>query len=57
MTTEVESTPLVERLSEDAYDKIREDAHAALAQYCDESGALAMPAEVYILTARKSSAQ
>ena len=55
--TEVESTPLVEQLSEDAYDKIRADAHAALAQYCDESGALAMPAEVYILTARKPSAE
>ncbi len=52
VTTEVESTPLVEQLSEDAYDKIRADAHAALAQYCDESGALAMPMEVYLLIAR-----
>ncbi len=57
VTTEVESTPLVEQLSQDAYDKIRADAHAALAQYCDESGALAMPMEVYLVTARKRSVE
>jgi ubiquinone/menaquinone biosynthesis C-methylase UbiE len=52
VTTEVESTPLVSRISEETYEKIRADARGALARFCDEDGALALPLEVYVVTAR-----
>jgi SAM-dependent methyltransferase len=53
VTTEVESTPLISRISDDVYLKIRDDARIALAPFCDETGALAMPLEVYLVTAQK----
>lgn len=54
VTTEVESTPLISRISNDTYRRIREDARTGLARYCDESGAVALPLEVYLVTARRS---
>jgi ubiquinone/menaquinone biosynthesis C-methylase UbiE len=52
VTTEVESTPLISRVSEETYERIRVDARRALAQFCNEDGALALPLEVYLVTAR-----
>jgi hypothetical protein len=54
VATEVESTPLVERISDEAYARIREDARAGLAPFCDASGALAMPFEVHLVTTRRA---
>ena len=54
VTTEVESTPLVSRISDDVYRRIREDARIALARFCDDEGWLALPLEVYLVIARKS---
>jgi ubiquinone/menaquinone biosynthesis C-methylase UbiE len=53
VTTEVESTPLLSRLSEETYEQIRADARTALAPFCDEKGALALPLEVYLVTTSK----
>ncbi len=54
VTAEVESTPLISRITEDQYRRIRADARSGLARFCDPSGALAMPMEVYLVTARRS---
>lgn len=51
VTTEVESTPLVERIDAGTYAAIRADAQVALAPFCDETGGLAMPMEVYLVAA------
>jgi SAM-dependent methyltransferase len=51
--TEVESTPLVSRISADVYRRIREDARTGLAPFCDDAGGLALPLEVYLVIARK----
>ncbi len=53
ITTEVESTPLIERISDDVYRRIREEARGGLARYCDESGALALPLEAFLVAARR----
>ena len=53
VTTEVESTPLISRISGETYRRIRADARIGLAPFCDETGALAMPLEVYLVTARR----
>ena len=53
VTTEVESTPLVSRISDEVYRRIREDARTGLARFCDDAGRLAMPLEAYLLIARK----
>ena len=53
ITTEVESTPLIDRISDDVYRRIREEARAGLARYCDECGTLALPLEAYLVAARR----
>lgn len=53
ITTEVESTPLIDRISEDVYRRIREEARAGLARYCDAAGALVLPLEAYLVVARR----
>jgi SAM-dependent methyltransferase len=53
ITTEVESTPLIDRISEDVYRRIREEARAGLARYCDTTGALTLPVEAYLVAARR----
>jgi hypothetical protein len=54
VTTEVESTPLVSRISDEVYRRIREDARTGLARFCDDAGRLALPLEAYLLIARKT---
>ncbi len=53
ITTEVESTPLIDRISEDVYRQIREEARAGLARCCDTTGALTLPLEAYLVAARR----
>jgi ubiquinone/menaquinone biosynthesis C-methylase UbiE len=53
ITTEVESTPLIDRISEAVYRRIREEARAGLVRYCDATGALALPFEAYLVAARR----
>jgi SAM-dependent methyltransferase len=53
ITTEVESTPLIHRISDDVYQRIREEARAGLARYCDATGALSLPLEAYLVAARR----
>jgi ubiquinone/menaquinone biosynthesis C-methylase UbiE len=52
VTTEVESTPLVDRIDDDTYARLRADARTGLAAFCDESGALALPFEIHLVRAR-----
>ncbi|MGD9531098.1 methyltransferase domain-containing protein [Pseudonocardia sp.] len=52
VTTEIGSTPLAERLDAAAHDRIRADARAGLAPFCDTSGALALPFEIHLVRAR-----
>lgn len=52
VTTEVESTPLVERIDEETYARLRADAGTGLAAFCDASGALALPFEIHLIRAQ-----
>jgi hypothetical protein len=54
VTTEVESTPLVSRISDEVYRRVREDARTGLVRFCDDEGRLALPLEAYLLIARRS---
>jgi SAM-dependent methyltransferase len=51
VTTEIESTPLVERITDDAYQRIRADARVALASLYTENGGFQMPIVGHLLTA------
>jgi SAM-dependent methyltransferase len=53
VTTEVESTPLISRISDETYRRIREDARTGLAAFCDATGELSLPLEAYLVIARK----
>ncbi|MGY1711587.1 class I SAM-dependent methyltransferase [Geodermatophilus sp. SYSU D00758] len=53
ITTEVESTPLIDRISADVYRRIREEARTGLVGHCSPSGALVLPLEAYIVAARR----
>ncbi len=53
VTTEVESTPLVERLTEDVYGRIRADAHPALAPFTTADGRVEAPFESNLVVARR----
>ncbi|MFF2115354.1 class I SAM-dependent methyltransferase [Rhodococcus koreensis] len=53
VTTEVESTPLLERISDDVYRRIRADAHDVLAPFTTPDGSIAAPFECNIVTARR----
>jgi ubiquinone/menaquinone biosynthesis C-methylase UbiE len=53
ITTEVESTPLIDRISDEVYLRIREDARTGLARHSDDSGALLLPLEAYLVAARR----
>jgi len=52
VTTEVESTPLVERISADVYQRIREGAHDVLAPFTAPDGSVAAPFESNVVVAR-----
>lgn len=51
VTTEVESTPLVERLDADMYGRIRADAHEVLAPFVTPTGAVEAPFESNLVVA------
>jgi ubiquinone/menaquinone biosynthesis C-methylase UbiE len=52
VTTEVESTPLVEQIDDETYARLRADARTGLAPFCDASGALALPFEIHLIRAQ-----
>lgn len=51
--TEVESTPLIDRISDDVYRRIVEDAREALGSYTTEAGKAEVPIEGAMVIARK----
>lgn len=53
VTTEVESTPLVEKLDAGVYGRIRNDAHAILAPFTGDDGAVAAPFECNLVVATR----
>jgi SAM-dependent methyltransferase len=53
VTTEVESTPLVERISTEVYDRIRAGAREVLAPFTGPDGAVEAPFESNLVTARR----
>jgi ubiquinone/menaquinone biosynthesis C-methylase UbiE len=53
VTTEVESTPLVEKIDDDVYGRIRSDAHQVLARFAADDGTVAAPFECNVVTARR----
>jgi SAM-dependent methyltransferase len=53
VTTEVESTPLAERISEEAYRRIRSGAHSVLAPFLTSDGAVEAPFESNLVVARR----
>jgi SAM-dependent methyltransferase len=52
VATEVQSTPLGERITADMYERVRIGAVELLAQYTDRDGALEMPFESHVVTGR-----
>lgn len=55
VTTEVESTPLLERIDDDVYGWIRRDAREALRPFLTASGTVEVPIEGHLIAARKDS--
>jgi hypothetical protein len=55
VTTEVESTPLVERISDDVYARIRAGAHDVIAPYAAADGSVAAPFGTNVVVARRLS--
>ena len=53
VATEVDSTPLRERLSAEAYDRIRHGAREVLAPFTNPDGTLVAPFEVHVVAARR----
>ena len=51
--TEVESTPLVERLSDETYGRILADAHEVLARFRTDAGRVEAPIEGHLIAARR----
>jgi SAM-dependent methyltransferase len=51
--TEVESTPLVEKVSAETYRRIREDSREALARFRTDTGRVEVPIEGHLITARR----
>jgi SAM-dependent methyltransferase len=54
--TEVESTPLINRISREVYDSILKDSRAALQSFTTEDGKAEVPIEGHVITARKNRA-
>jgi SAM-dependent methyltransferase len=52
--TEVESTPLIERISADIYQRIIDDSRNALRVFATEGGEIEIPIEGHVIVARKS---
>jgi ubiquinone/menaquinone biosynthesis C-methylase UbiE len=53
VSTEIEGSPLIDRIGDDVYRRIREDAHEALAPFTTPSGRLESPIESHVVTARR----
>lgn len=53
VTTEVESTPLVDRMTAATYRSIRDDAHSVLAAFTTAEGDFAAPFEVNVVVAER----
>jgi hypothetical protein len=53
VTTEIESTPLIERISDDVYQRIRADAGEALQSLYSETDGFQMPIVGHLLTASR----
>jgi ubiquinone/menaquinone biosynthesis C-methylase UbiE len=53
VATEVESTPLIERISNETYHRIREESRAILARFCTANGRVEAPIEGHLITARR----
>lgn len=53
VTTEVESTPLLQRMSDDVYRRVRGDAHDVLAPFTTSDGGVEAPFECNIVAARR----
>lgn len=51
VTTEVESTPLVERVTDDVYRRIRTDAHEVLAPFTTTEGSVEAPFDCHVVVA------
>jgi SAM-dependent methyltransferase len=56
VTTEVESTPLIERISNQVYHRIRTDAHEVLKPFITTDGSIEAPFTCHILTAHNPRA-
>lgn len=54
VTTEVESTPLLERVSDQVYQHIRTDAHDVLAPFTTADGTVEAPFDCHVLVAHRS---
>lgn len=54
VATEVDSTPLGERITAGVRDQIRSGAHGVLAPFTTADGSLEAPFEVHVITARRS---
>jgi SAM-dependent methyltransferase len=52
--TEVESTPLIDRISDEVYDSILKDSRAALKSFTAQDGKAEVPIEGHVITARKT---
>ena len=53
VTTEVESTPLGERISAEVYDRIKRAAREVLAPFTADDGTLEAPFRVHVVAARR----
>jgi hypothetical protein len=54
VTTEIESTPLIERITDEVYQRIRIDAGVALRPLYDAAAGFRMPIVGHLLTATRS---
>ncbi|HEV2068479.1 MAG TPA: hypothetical protein VGR26_01650, partial [Acidimicrobiales bacterium] len=54
VATEVDSTPLRQRITDQVHDRIRGDAHAVLAPYTTPAGSVEAPIVCHIVAARPS---
>ncbi|HCT75456.1 MAG TPA: hypothetical protein DGG94_21615 [Micromonosporaceae bacterium] len=55
VTTEVESTPLIERISTEVYQRIRADAHEVLGPFTAPDGSVEAAFECHVVTANSHS--
>jgi hypothetical protein len=56
VVTEVDGTPLRQRVSDDVYERIRDDAGSVLAPYTAPDGSVAAPIVCHLLAARPTGA-